>query len=573
MYSKQGKLKVEHIIAWIKFCYPYFKKVKNLPTKVIEELSSNSCYTEKLEGEDRYWVIYTTEHLMILMTNMRSSESVKRGQRIPTQHFAKNNIKFSTSTSDQSQNLQSSLLYQKVSSNVSETNNGIVNPRILYLEADTSSNSGSSVLNTSKLSTSDVPSEQMNFGTTSVLNERITNPIKASPKTNNSSNETSSSMIISEVIPKQTSPDTSTSLKISLTVAEKASSKKNNSLPEDGVLTEDGKITNINHKKDNKDPEAPHKFSIKTKLHDDGKGYQYLYREEGVTNKLIGIKELKEARIPLATSDNWKDAMNLPTGWTQKFGHRKKGSSQGQIYIYYISPQGRKLTSRHGLRNYCLFNNVDGGDLNQFVFTGKRALELIEQYQVALENEKQMCKDNDEYHLNETGKNNNQGIQEEKIWPRPPYTLKCLCMLALKNSSSGVLNLSEICDFIKRHFPYYRTDKNVKGSITSALNMYNKVFKKSIIIGINKMIVWHLNISNIGLEKLQKEIETMRQENINMIMDSMEIPGVLELLENGDLKFESIYTGKKKKKSFQGSSEDHGKYNKQNKSEHYPKHN
>ncbi|CAL4193173.1 unnamed protein product, partial [Meganyctiphanes norvegica] len=55
--SKRRKLKEHHIITWIKFCYPYYEKVKNLSTKVKDELMSNPAFTEKREGENKYWII------------------------------------------------------------------------------------------------------------------------------------------------------------------------------------------------------------------------------------------------------------------------------------------------------------------------------------------------------------------------------------------------------------------------------------------------------------------------------------------------------------------------------------
>ncbi|CAD7079372.1 unnamed protein product [Hermetia illucens] len=42
---------------------------------------------------------------------------------------------------------------------------------------------------------------------------------------------------------------------------------------------------------------------------------------------------------------------------------------------------------------------------------------------------------------------------------RPKYSYGALIMMALKTSPSGRLTLAEIYDFIKNHFPYYRTCK------------------------------------------------------------------------------------------------------------------
>lgn len=42
------------------------------------------------------------------------------------------------------------------------------------------------------------------------------------------------------------------------------------------------------------------------------------------------------------------------------------------------------------------------------------------------------------------------------IWPTPPFASSCLIAMALKNSKTGSLPVSEIYSFMKEHFPYFK---------------------------------------------------------------------------------------------------------------------
>ncbi|CAL4236034.1 unnamed protein product [Meganyctiphanes norvegica] len=192
-----------------------------------------------------------------------------------------------------STNSQTSLLTKNVFSNMTESYSTLKTPIISISEADAYAKETSS-----SLGTSEITPKQTLLGVAIGSNQRIKSSLNALFKTPKS-NAMSSSMFISQETSKQKPPETKTSLKPRFTPAKNESSENSKSCIEGGPLSEDSEITNVFYAKDSKDTETTHKYIIKTKLHNDGKTYQYLYREEGKTNKLIGSKELTEAETSL----------------------------------------------------------------------------------------------------------------------------------------------------------------------------------------------------------------------------------------------------------------------------------
>lgn len=121
-----------------------------------------------------------------------------------------------------------------------------------------------------------------------------------------------------------------------------------------------------------------------------------------------------------------------------------------------------------------------------------------------------------------------------KIYPKPPYSYSCLIAMALRNSDSGNLPVSDIYDFIIENFPYYKTARDGwKNSIRHNLSL-NKCFEKieNPTNGSKKGCLWALNPDKC--KKLEEECKRCRQRDPVNIKLSMSRPDDLNKIERGE---------------------------------------
>ncbi|KAK2537886.1 Foxn4 [Columba livia] len=113
-----------------------------------------------------------------------------------------------------------------------------------------------------------------------------------------------------------------------------------------------------------------------------------------------------------------------------------------------------------------------------------------------------------------------------KHYPKPIYSYSCLIAMALKNSKTGSLPVSEIYSFMKEHFPYFKTAPDGwKNSVRHNLSL-NKCFEKveNKLSGTSrKGCLWALNPAKI--DKMEEEMQKWKRKDLAAIQRSMANPG------------------------------------------------
>ncbi|XP_044753514.1 uncharacterized protein LOC123312955 isoform X2 [Coccinella septempunctata] len=149
-------------------------------------------------------------------------------------------------------------------------------------------------------------------------------------------------------------------------------------------------------------------------------------------------------------------------------------------------------------------------------------------------------------HTNKKNFNNNNRIiidDDERAYPKPAYSYSCLIAMALKNSHSGSLPVSEIYNFMCKHFPYFKTaPSGWKNSVRHNLSL-NKCFEKIEKPALNgaqrKGCLWAMNPAKIS--KMDEEVQKWSKKDPTAIKKAMVYPEHLEALERGEMKFSCSY--------------------------------
>ncbi|XP_067264236.1 forkhead box protein R1 isoform X2 [Chanodichthys erythropterus] len=117
-------------------------------------------------------------------------------------------------------------------------------------------------------------------------------------------------------------------------------------------------------------------------------------------------------------------------------------------------------------------------------------------------------------------------------WPRPPVNYCILIAMALSSSRNGSLNVQQIYNFTREHFPFFLTAPDGwKNTIRHNLcfsNSFKKTPQQVSGDGKRKSCLWHLTLD--GRQRLRDEIHTLTGDSFRMLKRSMNYPDMIQAL-------------------------------------------
>ncbi|XP_036378902.1 forkhead box protein R1 [Megalops cyprinoides] len=118
------------------------------------------------------------------------------------------------------------------------------------------------------------------------------------------------------------------------------------------------------------------------------------------------------------------------------------------------------------------------------------------------------------------------------VWPRPPVNYCILIAMALNSSRTGSLNVQQIYNFTREHFPFFQTAPDGwKNTIRHNLcfsNSFRKTPQQVSSEGKRKSCLWHLTVD--GRRRLRNEIHTLTGESFRVLRRSMNSPDMIRAL-------------------------------------------
>ncbi|KAI4883169.1 hypothetical protein NFI96_013924 [Prochilodus magdalenae] len=138
---------------------------------------------------------------------------------------------------------------------------------------------------------------------------------------------------------------------------------------------------------------------------------------------------------------------------------------------------------------------------------------------------------NSHFHYQNFSSQTSQEGPVQPLYPKPIYSYSILIFMALRNSRTGSLPVSEIYSFMTEHFPYFKTAPDGwKNSVRHNLSL-NKCFEKVENKNGNssrKGCLWALNPAKV--EKMQEELHKWRRKDPVTVRRSMARPEELDHL-------------------------------------------
>ncbi|XP_007894690.2 forkhead box protein N1 [Callorhinchus milii] len=120
---------------------------------------------------------------------------------------------------------------------------------------------------------------------------------------------------------------------------------------------------------------------------------------------------------------------------------------------------------------------------------------------------------------------------QHHLYPKPIYSYSILIFMALKNSKTGSLPVSEIYNFMTEHFPYFKSAPDGwKNSVRHNLSL-NKCFEKvenKCGGSSRKGCLWALNPAKV--QKMQEELQKWKRKDPSAVRKSMAKPDELDRL-------------------------------------------
>ncbi|XP_067113657.1 forkhead box protein R1 [Osmerus mordax] len=117
-------------------------------------------------------------------------------------------------------------------------------------------------------------------------------------------------------------------------------------------------------------------------------------------------------------------------------------------------------------------------------------------------------------------------------WPRPPVNYCILIAMALSSSHAGSLNVQQIYNFTREHFPFFQTAPDGwKNTIRHNLcfsSSFRKTPQQVCSEGKRKSCLWHLTLD--GHRRLRDEIHTLTGDSFRVLKRSMNNPDMIRTL-------------------------------------------